>query len=101
MSKPRITAVVKKDAEGEPAEVFLYLNPEERDLLVKELLHLDERCDHLHIQPEEWTVDLPLQMKVYNPEDEVVIPHVKMMYRLDAWDEKYFPHVMKDNSPRD
>jgi len=95
MSKPRITCVVTKGDSGEPAEVFFYLNPEGRDLLVKELLHLDERWDHLHIEPEEWTVDLPLQIKAYVPESETAIQHVKMMYRPDAWDEVHFPHVMK------
>ena len=99
MSKPRITAVVKKDAEGEPSEVFLYLNPEGRDALVKELLHLDENWDHFHMQPEDCAADLPLQMKAYGPGDHVAIPHVKMMYRLDAWDKKYFPHVMKVDKP--
>jgi len=94
MTKPRITCVVTKGEQGQPAEVFLYLNPEGRDLLVKELQHLDERWDHLHIQPEEWTVDLPLQIKAYVPDKETVIQHVKMMYRPDAWDEQYFPHVM-------
>ena len=96
MTKPRITVVVNKDDEGEPVEVLFYFNPEGRDLLVKELLHLDERWDHLHMQPEEWTIDLPLQTKAYVPESEVVMEHVKMMYRLDAWDEEYFPHVMSD-----
>ena len=37
-----------------------------------------------------------LQTKAYVPESEVVMEHVKMMYRLDAWDEEYFPHVMSD-----
>jgi hypothetical protein len=98
MSKPRITCVVTKDDNGDPAEVFFYLNPEGRDLLVKELLHLDERWDHLHIQPEEWTVDLPLQISAYVPDQETVIQHVKMMYRPDAWDEEHFPHVLKDDT---
>lgn len=96
MSKPRITCVVTSNQ-----EVFFYLNPEGRDLLVKELLRLDEQWEHLHIQPEEWTVDLPLQAKAYAPDQETAVHHVKIMYRPDAWDEEYFPHVMKEGDASD
>lgn len=99
MAKPRITCVLTKDESGEPVSVYLYLNPEGRDLLADELRRLDERWDHLHIQPEEWTVELPLQIKAYVPDAETVIQDVKIMYRPDAWDEQYFPHVMKDDEP--
>ena len=78
MSKPRITCVVTMNGDA-PSEVYFYLNPEGRDLLVKELMHLNERWDHLPIQPEEWTVDLPPQVKAYVPEKETLIQHVKMM----------------------
>jgi hypothetical protein len=36
--------------------------------------------------------------ETYVPENETVIQHVKMMFRPDAWDEQYFPHVMKDDA---
>lgn len=54
MTKPRITCVLTKGGNDEPASVYFYLNHEGRDLLASELLRLDERWDHLHIQPEEW-----------------------------------------------
>jgi hypothetical protein len=95
MAKPRITVAVRKDEQGEPAEVFLYLNPEGRDLLVGELQSLNERSDHFHMHPAEWEMEVPLSMRAYAPEEETLPTHVKMLLRLDAWDEEYFPHVME------
>jgi len=95
VSKPRITAAVRKNEAGEPSEMYLYLNPEGRALLIAELLKLDEHDDHLHLLPEEGGCDVPLQVKAYDPERELLVRHVKILYRTDAWDEKYFPHVME------
>jgi hypothetical protein len=97
VSKPRITVAYTKGDDGRPDEVLFYMNPEGRDLIVAELKRLDERWDHLHMQPEEWTVDLPLQMKAYVPGHEEPISAVKMMLRPDAWDRDHFPHVLEEN----
>jgi hypothetical protein len=94
VGKPRITVAVVKDAEG-VGELRLYLNPEGRDLLVDELKQLNEKSDHLHLQAEEWTIELPLQTAVYVPHEEELVDNVKVLLRLDPWDEEYFPHVMR------
>lgn len=97
MSKPRITFVVKKDEQGEPAEVYLYVNPEGRDQLVAELKHLSEKSDHFHMQPDELIAEVPIGDVPYESDD--IIPwHVKVMFRPDEWDRQYFPHVMKDDN---
>lgn len=49
MRSPRITAMVRKDSDGKPAEVVLYLNSAGRHFLVKVLLLLDARLDQLHM----------------------------------------------------
>ena len=97
MTNPRITCVVTKE-NGEPAEVLFYLNPEGRDWLVKELLQLNERRDHLHLLPGPEAETFPLRTEAYVPEDETAVWAVKMMFRPDAWDEQYFPHVMKGDA---
>jgi hypothetical protein len=94
MAKPRITVGVTKDDKGEPAEVYFYFNPEGRDLLVSELTHLSEKSDHFHMHPAEWEMEVPLEMRAYVPAEETAVSHVKLMFRTDEWDEKYFPHVM-------
>ena len=98
MAKPRITVAYTKGEDGEPDELLFYLNPEGRDLLVKELERLDERWDHFHLQDEEWTIELPLKMKAYVPDREHVVSAVKMMLRPDHWDAEYFPHVLPNTS---
>lgn len=95
MAKPRITVAVRKDENGQPAEVYFYLNPEGRDLLVTELQHLSERSDHFHMHPAEWEMEVPLEMQAYAPSEETLPGHVKMMFRTDDWDRQYFPHVMQ------
>ncbi|MEQ1617457.1 MAG: hypothetical protein ABL883_03810 [Terricaulis sp.] len=100
MAKPRITFAVKKDEQGEPVEIYLYLNAEGRDQLVSELQHLDERSDHFHMHPEdEPNPEVPMRAIAYLPSEETVPYHVKVMSRPDEWDRQYFPHVMKDDEP--
>jgi len=95
VGKPRITVALAGGGDGAPPEVRLYLNPEGRDLLVRELNRLDARWDHLHLQPAEWTVGLPLQTIAYDPEAEETTDAVKIMLRPDEWDEEHFPHVLE------
>ncbi|HEX6072669.1 MAG TPA: hypothetical protein VFY95_06655 [Sphingomicrobium sp.] len=94
MPKPRITFAFEKTETGEPGELQVYLNPEGRDLLVKELNHLDERWDHVHLQDENWTIDVPLQTQAYRRDREVIVYSVKILFRPDEWDRKHFPHVL-------
>ncbi len=96
MSKPRITVSVIKDENGEPAQVYFYLNHEGRALLVDELSKLSETSDHFHMHPADWQMEVPLSMRPYSPDQETLPTHVKMMFRPDEWDKAHFPHVMAD-----
>lgn len=98
MAKPRITFTMQRSENGRPSELQVYVNPEGRDLLVKELTQLDERWDHAHLQDEKWTTDVPLQTRAYVPEREEIIDCVKILFRTDEWDAEHFPHVLKDDS---
>ena len=95
MAKPHITFAVERTETGKPGELQVYLNPEGRDLLVKELTGLSERWDHIHLQDEEWTIEVPLQTRAYVPDREEIIDCVKILFRPDEWDREYFPHVLK------
>jgi hypothetical protein len=96
MGKPRITFALQRTETGDLGELQVYLNPEGRDLLVKELTRLDERWDHVHLQDEAWTIDVPLQTRAYVPDQEKIIDCVKILFRPDQWDAEYFPHVLTE-----
>ena len=98
MAKPRITFAIERSKSGGLGELQIYLNPEGRDLLVEELTGLNERWDHIHLQDENWTVDVPLRTRAYHLEREEIIDCVKILFRPDDWDAKYFPHVLIDES---
>ena len=80
------------DKDGEPTEVEIYLNPEARDQLIRELQRLSERSDHTHYGTWEGA-EVQLQDVAYSP-GQVVVDHMKILFRLDEWDQQYFPHVM-------
>ena len=61
-------------------------------------MKLDERSEHLHLQAEDWTIELPLQTVLYAPNEEELVDNVKILLRLDRWDDEYFPHVMRQAS---
>jgi len=94
--KPRITLSMSKDG-----ELQIHLNEAGRDLLVSELQHLSEQCDHLHLGPEHLDGEVPLQMIPYQDDDQL-LEWGKVFFRPDKWDAEYFPHVLKaatnDNS---
>ena len=98
MAKPRITFALRKSESDELGELQIYLNPEGRDLLVKELSGLTERWDHVHLQDENWTIEIPLQTRAYVPEQEEIIDSVKILFRPDEWDAEHFPHVLSDKA---
>ena len=87
--KPRITLI-----RSSTGELEIWINPEGRDLIVKELKHLDASSDHFHLGAEEYESEVPLQVVPYRDGD-VIFESAKVMFRLDEWDAEYFPHVMK------
>jgi hypothetical protein len=72
-------------------EFELWLNPEGRDLLVKQLLALSETSDHFHLMP--IASDVEVSTRSYRPGDKL-IEYGKVLFRLDEWDAKHFPHVL-------
>jgi hypothetical protein len=85
--KPRITFNVTTDGEFE-----LWLNEQGRDLLMHELQNLSEESDHFHFGTWEGA-EVQVQATPYRPTD-TVLEYGKIYFRTDAWDEKYFPHVI-------
>jgi hypothetical protein len=77
-------------------EFELWLNEEGRDLLVQELQHLSEKRDHFHLGPKD-IGDVEVSTVAYRPDDRV-LEYGKVLFRTDAWDEKYFPHVMAETA---
>ena len=86
--RPRIT--ISKSPGG---ELEIHVNEAGRDLLVKELLHLSEKSDHFHFGPEELESEVPVRNRPYREGDEI-IEWGKVLFRPDAWDAQYYPHVM-------
>ena len=76
------------NAEG---ELEIWLNPEGRDLLVKELQGLSETNDHFHLGPSPFG-EVEISNRPYRPNDKV-LEYGKVLFRTDAWDVKHFPHV--------
>jgi hypothetical protein len=89
MARPRITFARSNDGILE-----IWMNPEGREKLVKELEMLRPDWDHAHIG---WDMDIDADPIPYRPEDEV-LEWGKIYMRLDEWDEKFFPHVMAEKS---
>ena len=90
-STPRITISLDKDG-----LLHVWLNPAGRDLLVRELQALDERHEHFHIAPEDVGAELPVRDRAYEDGDDL-IQYGKVLFRPDAWDQQYYPHVMGDS----
>jgi hypothetical protein len=85
MARPRITFSRTKDGFLE-----IWMNPEGRDHLVKELQVLRPEWDHVHVG---WDLEIDAGAVPYRPDDEVM-EWGKIYLRLDEWDQKHFPHVM-------
>ena len=75
-------------------EFELWLNEEGRDRFVRELQHLSEKSDHFHLGPKD-IGEVEVSTIAYRPDDKV-LEYGKVLFRADAWDEKYFPHVMTE-----
>lgn len=90
--KPRITFSLMPDGTLE-----MYFNEEGRKLFVEQLSSLNERNDHFHFAPADIDSELVVSARAYKPEDRV-LGYGKVLFRPDAWDEKYYPHVMGEPS---
>lgn len=86
MAQPRITITISD------GELRVYINPDGRDLLVKELQHLSENSDHFHLGAWEGA-EVELRSCPYDSK-ETLIEAVKILFRPDDWDNQYCPHVM-------
>ncbi|MBR0551522.1 hypothetical protein [Stakelama marina] len=93
--KPRITINTNKDGELE-----IWLNPDGRDLFVRELQHLSERSDHFHLGPEDLGGEVPVQIIAYREGDQI-IEWGKVLFRPDEWDAQHFPQVIAPESRSD
>ena len=85
--KPRITVNLTADGEFE-----IWLNPQGRDLLVRELQRLDEKHEHFHLGPENFG-EVEVRSRPYRSDDRI-FEYGKVLFRTDEWDKQYFPHVM-------
>jgi len=92
--KPRIT--INTSADG---ELEIWINEAGRDLLVRELQDLSESSDHFHFGPEDLDGEVPVQGRAYREGDRI-IEFGKVLFRPDAWDARYYPHVLEDSKPR-
>lgn len=95
--KPRVT--VSLQPEGGFA---IWINESGRELLIRELQGLSERWDHFHLDHYDEVeiadaTDIPLSAVPYNPKDRVLL-NGKVLFRPDAWDREYFPHVLEQKA---
>jgi hypothetical protein len=72
----------------------IWLNEEGRDRLVRELQRLGEKNDHFHLGPKD-IGEIEVSSRAYNSGDQV-LEYGKVLFRTDAWDKQYFPHVFDD-----
>lgn len=90
--KPRITFSLTP---GGSLEMFF--NEEGRQLFIRELSNLNEKNDHFHFAPETLDSELTVSSRAYNPQDHV-LEYGKVLFRPDAWDKLYYPHVIDEPS---
>jgi len=73
-------------------EFGIWLNEQGRDLLVQELQALGERSDHFHLGPKSHG-EVEVSARAYRTDDKV-LEYGKVLFRTDAWDKQYYPHVL-------
>jgi hypothetical protein len=88
--KPRITFSLTPDGSLE-----MFFNEEGRQLFIQELSRLTERNDHFHFAPATLDSEVTVSSRAYNPEDRV-LDYGKVLFRPDAWDKQYYPHVIDE-----
>jgi hypothetical protein len=87
----RIT--VNLSAEG---EFQIWLNPEGREVLIKALQGLSETSDHFHLGPSGFA-EVAVSNRPYRSSDKL-LEYGKILFRTDAWDAQYFPHVLDQST---
>ena len=90
--KSRITLSLTKNGQFE-----LFLNEAGRDELVELLRSLDRDDEHFHIAPEGYGGDCVVSEIPYRSTDQV-LSWGKVLFRLDEWDQEYFPHVVAEDA---
>lgn len=88
--KPRITFSLTSDGTLE-----IFFNEEGRQQFIQKLSGLSERNDHFHFAPATLDSELTVSSRAYKPEDRV-LEYGKVLFRPDAWDKQYYPHVMEE-----
>ena len=83
----RITPNLTADGDLE-----IWLNPEGRDVLVKEQQGLSERNDHFHFGPRP-SGEVEVSSRTYRSDDKL-LEYGKILFRPDARDAEHYPHVM-------
>ena len=73
-------------------EFEIWVNEQGRDLLVRELQHLSEKSDHFHLGPRGIS-EVEVSSRPYRPDDKI-LEVGKILFRTDAWDKQYYPHVL-------
>jgi hypothetical protein len=77
-------------------EFEIWLNEQGRDLLVRELQRLSEKSDHFHRGPAD-VGEVEVSSRPYRPDDKI-LGYGKVLFRTDAWDKQYFPHVLDETA---
>jgi hypothetical protein len=77
-------------------EFEIRLNEQGRDLFVRELQRLGEKHDHFHLGPKEMG-EVEISSRAYRPDDKV-LEYGKVIFRTDAWDRQYYPHVLTETA---
>jgi len=88
--KPRITFSLTPSGSLE-----MFFNEEGRQLFIQELSRLDERNDHFHFAPAALDSEMTVSSRAYKPDDRL-LEYGKVLFRPDAWDKQYYPHVMEE-----
>lgn len=78
-------------------ELEIWLNPEGRDILVRELQGLTETKDHFHLGPRTFG-EVEVSNRPYRSDDKLLM-YGKILFRTDAWDAEYFQHVLDHPAP--
>ena len=93
-TRARVTFDLDYDADGNPGELCIWMNPEGRDKLVKLLQELTPQWEHSHLLARSWGLsELALDEVAYR-DGAKVLGAVKVQLRLDEWDAQFAPHVL-------
>ena len=90
--KPRITFCLTPDGALE-----MYFNEDGRKHFIEELSGLSEKNDHFHFASADIDSELTVSTRAYKSGDRV-LEYGKVLFRPDAWDVKYYPHVMGETN---